>query len=407
MTDFVPIISTAIQADIPASAYQAYCRLVARAWFRAPDRRGDTMMVPTDELETMFGCGVRQVRNLLSSMERAGLLQRHGQVNGGYVLSFPIGRSERRDEGENTAQPAHRSEIKFPSSDEARAEDNAKSEIKLPNAEILFPNAEEKLPNAEILFPSWAKVGRINIHTLKVKPNYLPTTVADLGDALTAAGIFPNPARKLALEAATEIIFGWLAYYGDKKNRRGLTRPPGAVLCTRLKASERPTDQYMPKPVCALCAAEMGACECADPLWLWPRAYLDAARASDLTWGICPACRRIEPACRCGQHAEDSADEPEETLATDARARVANENSEADEFWARVLGALKGQMTQATYDTWVRQSKARWDSDGLVVVTHSPFAQDWMENRLDAVIRRTVAQIAAREIHVAYTVRSA
>jgi chromosomal replication initiator protein len=65
----------------------------------------------------------------------------------------------------------------------------------------------------------------------------------------------------------------------------------------------------------------------------------------------------------------------------------------ARDIWHATLGELQLQMTKATFDTWVRPTRAVSYEDGSMTVgVHSSYAKEWLENRLDTTIRRTVAE---------------
>jgi len=74
-------------------------------------------------------------------------------------------------------------------------------------------------------------------------------------------------------------------------------------------------------------------------------------------------------------------------------------------LWEAALGELSSQMTQATFDTWLRGSRCVGCEDGVVVVAvKSELAQDWLENRLQAMITRTLARVAKRVVGVRFVV---
>ena len=79
----------------------------------------------------------------------------------------------------------------------------------------------------------------------------------------------------------------------------------------------------------------------------------------------------------------------------------------ASTFWFTALGELQLQMTRATFDTWVRATRAvSYDATTgvLVVRTHNPYAKEWPENRLNTTIQRTTTGIAGRAVEVRYEV---
>ena len=77
----------------------------------------------------------------------------------------------------------------------------------------------------------------------------------------------------------------------------------------------------------------------------------------------------------------------------------------ADQVWQNVLGQLQMQMTQATFDTWVKNTRVvSQDDHKLVIGTKSAFAKDWLENRLYTTINRTVANILGYKVEIKFIV---
>lgn len=77
----------------------------------------------------------------------------------------------------------------------------------------------------------------------------------------------------------------------------------------------------------------------------------------------------------------------------------------AREIWHAALGELQLQMTKATFDTWVRPTRAIAYEDGAMIIgVHSPYAKEWLENRLDTTVRRTVTGIVGRSTEIRYVV---
>ncbi len=79
---------------------------------------------------------------------------------------------------------------------------------------------------------------------------------------------------------------------------------------------------------------------------------------------------------------------------------------EASQVWETALRELKGQMTKATFDTWVRPTFVAKAQDGdqpmLIVGTHNPYAVEWLEQRLHAIVQRTVVGIVGKNVTVEY-----
>jgi chromosomal replication initiator protein len=73
--------------------------------------------------------------------------------------------------------------------------------------------------------------------------------------------------------------------------------------------------------------------------------------------------------------------------------------------WSAALGELQLQMTQATFDTWLRDSRLIRYEDGVFVVgVKSGYAKDWLENRLLATIKRTLARVTDQSTGVRFVV---
>ncbi len=79
----------------------------------------------------------------------------------------------------------------------------------------------------------------------------------------------------------------------------------------------------------------------------------------------------------------------------------------SDHIWSAALGELQLQMTQATFDTWLRDSRLLKYEDGtFVVAVKSGYAKDWLEHRLLAIIKRTLARLTSRTVEVQFVVWS-
>ena len=76
-----------------------------------------------------------------------------------------------------------------------------------------------------------------------------------------------------------------------------------------------------------------------------------------------------------------------------------------EQFWHAALGQLQLQMTQATFDTWVKDTRVvSQDNHKLVLGTKSAFAKDWLENRLFVTINRTVTSLLGRPVDIQFVV---
>jgi len=99
--------------------------------------------------------------------------------------------------------------------------------------------------------------------------------------------------------------------------------------------------------------------------------------------------------------------QPEETLATQETQAYAQSipslAMNATELWRATLDELRLQLTQATFDTWLRPSRALgFEDETLVVRTHSPYAKEWLSIRLNTAVQRTLSGIANKSLTVRY-----
>lgn len=77
----------------------------------------------------------------------------------------------------------------------------------------------------------------------------------------------------------------------------------------------------------------------------------------------------------------------------------------SNQVWPAALGELQLQMPQATFDTWLRDSRLLKHKDGTFVVgVKNGYAKDWLENRLLATIKRTLARLVGRTVEVKFVV---
>ncbi len=77
----------------------------------------------------------------------------------------------------------------------------------------------------------------------------------------------------------------------------------------------------------------------------------------------------------------------------------------SDKVWPAALGELQLQMTQATFDTWLRDSRLLKYEDGTFVIgVKNGYAKDWLESRLLATIKRTLARLVGKTVQVQFVV---
>jgi hypothetical protein len=77
----------------------------------------------------------------------------------------------------------------------------------------------------------------------------------------------------------------------------------------------------------------------------------------------------------------------------------------ADQIWQAALRELKLQMTKATFDTWVKNTRAISYKDGTFVIgVYDALARDWLENRLLTTVERTLVGIIGHLVEVEFAV---
>jgi DNA-binding transcriptional regulator YhcF (GntR family) len=71
-----------------------------------------------------------------------------------------------------------------------------------------------------------------------------------------------------------------------------------------------------------------------------------------------------------------------------------------NELWSRTLQQLQGQMTRATYQTWLAPTTASIDPEGQTLIVHTSSAQatDWLHRRLRAKIEAATYAVAGHEL---------
>jgi chromosomal replication initiator protein len=76
-----------------------------------------------------------------------------------------------------------------------------------------------------------------------------------------------------------------------------------------------------------------------------------------------------------------------------------------EHVWSAALGELQLQMTKATFETWLRDSRLQKHEDGtFIIAVKNGYAKDWLEHRLSSTIKRTLARLANRTIDVMFVV---
>lgn len=81
-------------------------------------------------------------------------------------------------------------------------------------------------------------------------------------------------------------------------------------------------------------------------------------------------------------------------------------SASANHAWQSVLGQLQMEMPRASFDTWVRDTKAVSLEDGaLIVGVRNAYAKDWLESRLESTVNRLLVGIlGAGNVQVQFVV---
>ncbi len=73
--------------------------------------------------------------------------------------------------------------------------------------------------------------------------------------------------------------------------------------------------------------------------------------------------------------------------------------------WKATLGELELQMTKATFNTWLKDTwLLSYDGGEYVVGVKNDYAKDWLENRLQGAIQRTLTAIVDKPVNVRFVV---
>jgi chromosomal replication initiator protein len=75
--------------------------------------------------------------------------------------------------------------------------------------------------------------------------------------------------------------------------------------------------------------------------------------------------------------------------------------------WEAVKGELQLQMTKATYDTWISNTFPIAYEDGTFFIgVHNTYAKEWLENRLQTMVKRTLIGLTNQTAEVKFVVRA-
>jgi hypothetical protein len=74
--------------------------------------------------------------------------------------------------------------------------------------------------------------------------------------------------------------------------------------------------------------------------------------------------------------------------------------------WQQIKERIKTQLTQAAFDTWVKQTElVQVEGNQWVVACESNFAKDWLTERLNGTLAKVASQVAGQEVMLFYIVK--
>ena len=81
-------------------------------------------------------------------------------------------------------------------------------------------------------------------------------------------------------------------------------------------------------------------------------------------------------------------------------------NGSAKEIWGAALGELQLQINRTNYDTWLRDTTGlSYDGDKFIIGVSSPFAIDYLEQRLASIIQKTLTSITGKELELVFQIQ--
>jgi len=191
-----------------------------------------------------------------------------------------------------------------------------------------------------------------------------------------------------------EHALAWVAKaYDDRAN---LGNPPAGLLCARLRQSTRPepprryfknTAQYLPDEYCAELGLIKYDCKSCIDAKFSTRAALEE-HVQEM---------HVLPAPAQEPKAEAEVEEIHmDALDSDNPGSVA---------WSQVLKALQVELPRASFETWVRDTRAvYYDGSALSVGARNKYARDWLESRLTDTVESLLIEIMNQQVSISFVV---
>lgn len=212
--------------------------------------------------------------------------------------------------------------------------------------------------------------------------------------------------REAFLAAQPQRALGWIAKaYQDRKR---LANPIGLIV-KHLQEGDAPDAHYLENarqilPCDFLEAVEeiQYACEiCASTFG--KHSELEAHLATHPDRFRCSVCEQVfdQEIDLDAHYCEEHAPKP---FRVDESAQVPIDGSlTAEQAWQSVLGQLQMEVPRASFDTWVRDTKAiRYGGNTLEIGVRSAYARDWLESRLESTVSRLLVGILRRSVNVEF-----
>jgi len=121
-----------------------------------------------------------------------------------------------------------------------------------------------------------------------------------------------------------------------------------------------------------------------------------------LEQGIWDAGERAREAIRRARHRTSS---PGVVSGIEQSDEALQETDPAGRIWQAALGELQLELTRATFETWLRNSRLVACEDGVFVIgVANSYARDWLESRLRAVVERVLARLTGQPVQAHFVV---
>ncbi len=175
-------------------------------------------------------------------------------------------------------------------------------------------------------------------------------------------------AHELVEPYTLEQVTGLVAYVRQATS----LRDPLAFAISRLRSGDLPK-VVMPEP--ARPVNQRDCQGCGESYYLWD---------------LCRGCGQCEACCQCAAEVVDP------VLA------------ESQQVWEAALGELALQMTRGTFNTWLKPTRVLARENGVFIIgVDNGHVKDWLENRLQTTILRTLQGIVKEDVEVRFVVEEA